>query len=135
MENFEKRNRDFYAVVCRLQREGCPGKRSLSIEAAIRRAINSEAPRFYITREHAFKRLRERRRHRIPPHEKPHRRQMWQELDGALRKRMEARPASDEWVVLDEVLATYRPSGFFITEAYAKRLVYKMMNKRINLDK
>jgi len=59
---------------------------------------------------------------------------MWQELEKVLTERMGNRPLSDEWVVLDEVLATHRPSGFFMSEAYAKKLVYKMLKQPIKTD-
>lgn len=55
-------------------------------------------------------------------------------LKKVLTERMGNRPLADEWVVLDEVLATHRPSGFFMSEAYAKKLVYKMLKQPIKTD-
>lgn len=129
MENFSKRNEDFFNVVCAIQREGAAG-RPVSLPFAVRRAINTPAPSFYLTREHVWKQLRERRR-RLPPGEKPHRRRMWDEIGQALKARLMARPDEEPWVALDHVLANHRPSGFFITEEYARKLVYRMMRKKL----
>ena len=125
MENFNKRNADFLNVVNKIQRDGVAG-RPATVNYAIRTAINTEAPSFYLTREHVWKRLHERRR-RLPPREKPHRRRMWEEIETALRNRLAHHPSEEPWVALDHVLANHRPSGFFITEEYARKLVYRLM--------
>lgn len=129
MENFNKRNEDFLNVVRQIQREGIGG-RPVSVQFAVRKAINTPAPSFYLTREHVWKRLHERRR-RLPPKEKPHRRRMWDEISEAMQTRMAHCPSEEAWVALDYVLACHRPSGFFITEEYARKLVYRMMRKRL----
>ena len=122
-ENFERRNEDFYQAVEKFQRKGCPGRRRLSTGCAVRRAIHSQAPSFYLTREHAWKQRLERRHRRIPPHEKPHRSAMWAELEAALQRRLKQAQGEEPWVALDHVLANYRPSRFFISEDYALKLV------------
>ena len=66
----------------------------------------------YLTREHAWKQLLERRHRRIPPHEKPHRSAMWAELEAALQRRLKQAQGEEPWVALDHVLANYRPSRF-----------------------
>ena len=129
MENFNKRNEDFFNVVCKIQREGVAG-RPVSVHYAVRKAIGREAPAFYPTREHVWKRLHERRR-RLPPKEKPHRRRMWEEIESALKTRIAQHTGEDAWVALDHVLAHHRPSGFFITEEYARKLVYRMMRGKV----
>lgn len=129
MENFQKRNEDFFKVVCRISQEGAAGRRRASIPFAVRKALQEPAPSFYLTREHVWKQLHERQR-RLPPHEKPHRRRMWDEIEGALRQRMRQAPREQPWEALDHVLAHHRPSGFFITEDYARKLVYRMMRNR-----
>lgn len=129
MENIERRNEDFFAAVCRVQQEGTMGRR-LSMPFAVKRALREPAPSFYLTREHVWKRLKERRR-RLPPHEKPHRRRMWEEIEAALRLRMEEHPREDAWEALDYVLECHHPSGFFITEEYAVKLVYRMARGRL----
>lgn len=129
MENFSKRNEDFFNVVNKIQREGVAGK-PVSTHFAVRTAINHPAPSFYLTREHVWKRLQERRR-RLPPKEKPHRRRMWEEIETALKNRMADRPGEEAWVALDHVLTNHRPSGFFITEEYARKLVYRMMRRKL----
>ena len=53
MENFNKRNEDFFNVVCKIQREGVAG-RPVSVHYAVRKAIGREAPSFYLTREHVW---------------------------------------------------------------------------------
>lgn len=129
MENFHKRNEDFFKVVCRISGEGAPGKRHVSMPFAIRKALEQPAPSFYLTREHVWKQLHERRR-RLPPHEKPHRRRMWDEIEAALRQRQQQAPREHPWEALDHVLTHHHPSGFFITEEYARKLVYRMMKTR-----
>lgn len=128
MENIGKRNEDFFAAVCRVQQEGGIGKRRLSLPFAVKKALQQPAPSFYLTREHVWKQLQERRR-RLPPREKPHRRRMWDEIGEALRKRMDEHPREDAWVALEYVLECYRPSGFFITEEYAVKLAYRMARR------
>lgn len=130
-ENFEKRNEDFYQAVTRIQNMGCPGRRRVSVGCAVRRALLSEAPSFYLKREHVWKRLLERRKRRIPPREKPHRAAMWQELERALACRLADKPKENEWEALDHVLAHYRPSRFFLTEEYAVRLVRNIEKKKL----
>lgn len=129
MENFEKRNSDFFAAVCRIQAEGVAGKRGLSLPFAVKKALSQPAPSFYLTREHVWKQLHERKR-RLPPREKPHRRRMWDEIEEALRQRIAGHPREGAWEALDYVLTCHRPSGFFLTEEYAIKLAYRMMRKR-----
>ncbi len=129
MENFEKRNEDFFKLVCRLQAQGCPGKRSTSLQWAVKRALQEPAPSFYLTREHVWKQL-QRRKRRLPPREKPHRRQMWEEIERRLLERLREKPREDAWVALDHVLSETRASSFFLTEEYARRLVYGMLQQR-----
>jgi len=126
MENFQKRNEDFFKVVCRIQREGAAGRRTMSMPFAVKKALQEPAPSFYLTREHVWKQLHERRR-RKPPHEKPHRSRMWDEIEKALRQRMRNAPGEDPWIALDHVLTHHHPSGFFISEEYARKLVYRMV--------
>ena len=97
---------------------------------AVKKALKEPAPKFYLTREHVWKKLLERRRHRVPPKEKPHRRQMWEEIEQALASRLKEKPNEDEWWALDYVLAHHHPSSFFLTEEYARRLVYRQMRHR-----
>lgn len=130
-ENFERRNEDFYRAVEDFQRKGCTGRRRLSRGCAVRRALTSQAPSFYLTREHAWKQLLQRRRSRIPPREKPHRSAMWAELERALKRRLEQVPGEDPWVALDHVLTHYRPSRFFLSEDYALRLVRSIERHRL----
>lgn len=129
MENFQKRNEDFFKVVCRIRREGAAGRRGASMPFAVRMALREPAPSFYLTREHVWKQLRQRR-HRLPPREKPHRRRMWLEIENALQQRLRQAPKEHPWEALDHVLAHHRPSGFFITEEYARKLVYRMMAQK-----
>lgn len=131
MENFEQRNADFLKAVEQWRR--CPsatgGAKSAerrrgsaaSLPFAVKKALTGGAPRFYVTREHAWKMMRERR-HRLPPNEKPHRRAMWNEIADALNERQRAVPRESRWEALDHVLVNHRPSGFFLTEEYALRL-------------
>ena len=128
MEMFDKRNSDFMAVVEKMMREGAVANRPLTMGMAVRKALSGPAPKFYLTREHVWKKLLERRKMRVPPREKPHRRRMWEEIEQALRKRLEERPGESEWWALDHVLAHHRPSGFFITEEYARRLAYRAIH-------
>jgi len=134
MEMFEKRNNDFMAIVERLMKESAARKRPLPVPAAVRKALKEPAPRFYLTREHVWKKLLERRRKRLPPREKPHRRRMWDEIEQALEARRKKHPHEDEWWALDHVLECHRPSGFFLTEDYARRLVYRGIRNRKNAN-
>lgn len=124
-ENYEKRNEDFYKVVTEMQRKGSPGRRRASVGYAIRKALQSEAPSFYLSREHVWRQLHRRKRH-MPPTEKPHRRAMWNEIERALDQRLSERKDEEPWVALDYVLAHHRPSRFFISEAYAIKLVMRL---------
>lgn len=130
MEMFDKRNDDFMAIVNRLMKEGAATKTPLPMGMAVKKALKEPAPKFYLTREHVWKKLLERRRHRVPPKEKPHRRQMWEEIEQALASRLKEKPNEDEWWALDYVLAHHHPSSFFLTEEYARRLVYRQMRHR-----
>lgn len=131
MEKYRERNADIMESVRRWQSRGNSiTGRCLSLEAAVKRALEEGAPRFYLKREHVWKRLHERRHHRVPPHEKPHRRRMWQELEQALEKRQRERPGEGAWEALDYVLEYVRPSGYFITENYALRLVRREMRHK-----
>ncbi len=130
MENYQERNADFLRSVREWQERGrALTGRPLSVRTAVRKALNGGAPRFYITREHVWKKMCERRR-RLPPREKPHRRAMWDEIAMALERRQKDVPCESRWEALDYVLCRHHPSGFFITEPYALRLVYAEMRKR-----
>ena len=87
-ENYEKRNEDFYKVVTEMQRKGSPGHRRASVGYAIRKALQSEAPSFNLSRGNG-------------------------------------REGEEPWVALDYVLSHHRPSRFFISEAYAIKLVMR----------
>jgi hypothetical protein len=130
LENFKKRNEDFYHAVRAIQCHGIAGRRSASLGFAIRCALHSEAASFYITREYAYKQLHARR-HRVPPREKSHRAAMWEEMEREVQRRMALHPDEDEWVALDYVLTCYRPSRFFISEDYAKKLMGRITRQRI----
>ena len=130
MENYQERNADFLKSVQEWQERGkALTGRPLSVRTAVRKALEGGAPRFSITREHVWKKMRERRR-RLPPAEKPHRRAMWEEISQALEERQRQVPGESRWEALDYVLCRHSPSGFFITEPYALRLVYNEMRKR-----
>ena len=92
MENYQERNADFLRSVRQWQERGrALTGRPLSMRTAVRKALYGGAPRFYITREHVWKKMRERRR-RLPPAEKPHRRAMWDEIERALESRQRHMP-------------------------------------------
>ena len=134
MENYQERNADFLRSVRQWQERGrALTGRPLSMRTAVRKALYGGAPRFYITREHVWKKMRERRR-RLPPAEKPHRRAMWDEIERALESRQRHMPDESRWEALDYVLCCHNPSGLFITEPYALRLVYNEMRKRDSND-
>ncbi len=130
MENYEKRNADIVESVLRWQKKGNEfSGRRLSVEAAVRKALEEGAPRFYLTREHVWKRLHERRRC-LPPREKPHRRAMWEEMAAALAERQRQKPGESAWESLDYVLERVKPSSYFITEEYAMKLVKRELGAR-----
>lgn len=132
MEKINERNADILRSVERWQTRGNSATgRKLSLECAVRCALREGAPRFYLKREHVWKRLHERRR-RLPPHEKPHRRKMWQELEQALEQRLQERPGEGAWEALDYVLECVKPSSYFITEHYALKLVQRQMRSKHN---
>lgn len=123
MELRLQRNADFIDRVTRLINRG-PGAVPPSLEAVVRDAISSGAPRFYLTREYAWKQLRLRRNGSLRPRpERPYITAMWAELARALADRVASHPAEEEWVALDHVLACHATSRFFISEAEAMRLV------------
>ena len=127
MENYEERNADFLKSVRRWQEKGREiTGRPFSVGTAVRKALTGGAPRFYLTREHVWKKMRERRQ-RLPPREKPYRRAMWSEIEAALDRRMREAPRESRWEALDYVLTRHSPSGFFISEPYAMRLVYRQI--------
>ncbi len=125
MENYEERNADFLESVQRWQEKGREMTgRPFSVGTAVKKALTGGAPRFYLTREHVWKKMRERR-HRLPPREKSYRRAMWSEIEAALERRQREHPRESRWEALDYVLCHHHPSGFFISEPYALRLVYR----------
>lgn len=131
MEKYRERNADIVESVLRWQTAGDNATgRQLSLEKALKRALDEGAPRFYLTRDHVWKRLNERRRRRVPPHEKPHRRRMWAELEQALDERRKQCPWEGAWESLDYVLEHVRPSGYFITEKYALKLVQRELRRK-----
>lgn len=123
MEYKTQRNEDFLRRFTHIMAERARAGLPLAVTAAVREAIASGAPRFYLTREYALKQLRLRRQGRRPPGERPYIATMWAELDEALAQRMRSRASEDEWVALDAVLVCHSPSRFFISEAEALRLV------------
>ncbi len=129
MENCIRRSRDLYELAVRTFNEGNEGCRHMSWQSAVSRAVNSRAPEFYLDREYALRKLAQRRS-RPNPAEKPHRRRMWEELQEAVDSRRQHHPAEPYWASVDYVLAHYRPSGFFLTERYAFRLVDGIRRKR-----
>lgn len=130
MENYEERNADFLRSVRQWQEKGrAITGRPFSVGTAVKKALTGGAPRFYLTREHVWKKMRERRR-RLPPREKPHRRAMWSEIEAALERRQREAPRESRWEALDYVLNCHHPSGFFISEPYALRLVYEGLKKK-----
>lgn len=130
MENYEERNADFLKSVRQWQEKGRElTGRPFSIGTAVRKALTGGAPRFYLTREHVWKKMRERRR-RLPPREKPYRRAMWSEIEEALATRQRHMPRESRWEALDYVLNCHSPSGFFISEPYARRLVYREIRRK-----
>lgn len=125
MENYQKRNNDFMESVRQWQERGKTlTGRPLSMKTAVRKALNGGAPSFYLTRDHVWKKMRERRKG-LPPAEKPHRKAMWDEIERALAERQKDAPKETRWESLDYVLNCHSPSGYFITERYAMRLAYK----------
>lgn len=125
MEFKKERNEEFIRRVELLLRNP-PAGVPLSLQAAARTVAAAGAPRFYLTREYAWKQLRlRRRRSSPPPAERPYVTAMWAELARALNERMRSHPSEEEWVALDYVLLRVPASRFFISEAEALRLAGK----------
>ncbi len=123
-ESLETRDRDFLRTYSRL-RKRCRGER-LTASQLVKRAVETEAPSYYVTFDYAYRMLRLLRNGRIPRRYSDIKRQQWEEIKNRVdstRKRYRMR---DDSSALSLVLADGRASRFFISPAYALRLLQNL---------
>lgn len=122
--NYEQRNSDFIFAVRRAARR----KLSLGLELKsldlVREALYSPAPRWYLSTEYTWRRLKLLKAGKLPGADSSLRTAMLIELDGHLQRLCASHPEADPYGLLDDILSGHgpRPSRFFIGEEYALRL-------------
>ena len=130
LNDVNRRDRDFLRAVRREAARSYGEGRPLTVRQAVRRAVASPAPSYYVTTEYAWRRLREcgsSRRLR-----RSRREAMWEELGRRIEAELSRRPGEDPYAVLDELLRSGGAPGFFISESRGVSLYFKLLTNGRN---
>lgn len=130
LNDVNRRDRDFLRAVRREAAGSRVQGRPMTVCQAVRRAVSSPAPSYYVTTDYAWRVLRgggaPRRRGR------PARAAMWEDLRRRFEEELSLRPAADAYAVLDELLSRGGAPRFFISESRGVSLYFKLLTKRRN---
>ncbi len=97
---------------------------------AIRRAIKAGRPQYYLSYNRTYTVMLHYVKHGEVPLKSPEQRAMWLEIANAVMRQMEKRRYLSLPQAVARTLATARASRFFISEAYAYKLLYRIMNEK-----
>lgn len=118
------RNKDFLAVCKRIVEES-RGER-LTSRRLVKRAIESNAPSYYVTFDYAYRMLRRMRNGTLPRDYNRIRKRQWEEIMMKVDRVKESYGMRDDATALGMVLAGGRASGFFISHEYGLKLYRKL---------
>lgn len=130
LNDVNRRDRDFLRAVRRETARSLASGVELTTREAVGRALTSPAPSFYLTTEYAWRVLRgqgEPRRLRRSSREA-----MWEALRERYREALGRHPGEDPYAVLDRLLREEQAPGFFISEARALSLYFKLLTTNRN---
>lgn len=124
LKDVNRRDRDFMRAMRREAVRSSGRGRPLTVREAVKRVAASPAPSFYLSTEYAWRVLcRPPRRIR-----RSRRAAMWEALRERFEAEVLAHPGEDPYSVLDRLLREQQAPGFFISEATAMSLYFKLIN-------
>ncbi len=121
----EERDRDLYAAYTRALTSQDKRRGQVSRGALIRQAINSVAPRFYITYEEARRNVKRVMSGRQPRCASPLRIAMYNDLSNLVASYLRRHPSLDFNRALAAVLGEKQAPRFYITERSALLIIYE----------
>lgn len=128
LNNVNRRDRDFLRAVRReAGRRGADG-RPLTVREAVRRAVASPAPSYYVSTDYAWRMVRD---DGAPKRLRRSRKsQMWEELRARYESELARNPGKDPYIVLDQLLKSGNAPRFFIAESSALSLYFKILTNQ-----
>ena len=132
MEYLKNRNHDLEACARRVIGEYRAAGRPLRIADVVRETIESPAPHFYLTYDYAIREVRRYRRNPESFEGKSMRKAQIREIVGhidRIKQASKGRLSDDD--ALTRVLASTKASRFFISEAYAVKIIRKLLFRKI----
>lgn len=96
----------------------------------VRRAINSEAPSFYVSYDYARRMLRRYRRNRLSPAIGGEKRMLWHDIDTQVELMKSTHRFATCGQALAAVLTSCTASRFYISEGYALKLFFQIRRRR-----
>lgn len=128
LQLYKLRNDDFIRR-CRRMTLDAPAGKTQTMRQIVEKVINSEAPRYYVTFEHAYRMLRRWRKGAFAADYDPLKIALWKELADKSDALIKENPALCDYTALGRILAFDKASRFFISPNYAIRLMQKIIHE------
>ncbi len=130
---YQLRNNDFIRM-CRKMTLDAPSTESLTVRRVVEKALDREAPRYYLTFDYAYRMLRRWRKGAVVGGDTIRRKQ-WAELAAKVDALIAKNPALTDYTALGRVLAFDTASRFFISPGYALRLMQRIQHgKKLKIE-
>ena len=130
---YQLRNNDFIRM-CRKMTLDAPSTESLTVRRVVEKALDREAPRYYLTFDYAYRMLRRWRKGTVVGGDTIRRKQ-WAELAAKVDALIAKNPALTDYTALGRVLAFDTASRFFISPGYALRLMQRIQHgKKLKIE-
>ncbi|MBR5436732.1 MAG: hypothetical protein IK120_07685 [Muribaculaceae bacterium] len=132
MEYLKNRNRDLEACARRVIGEYRAAGRKIRLADIVRQSISSPAPHFYLTYDYAIREVRRYRRNPESFEGASMRKAQIREIVGHIDHIERAsRGLLTDDDALTRVLASTKASRFFISEAYAVKIIRKLLFRKM----
>ena len=124
------RDKEFLEAYRKVAAEMLQSKRPFVRREAIKRAIWSGRPLYYLSYNRTYTVMLHYMTHGDVPLKAREQRAMWLEIASVVTQQLQKRPYLSLPQAIARTLATAHASRFFISEAYAYKLLYRIMRER-----
>lgn len=124
------RDKEFLEVYRQVADEMLQSPKPFVRREAIRRAIAAGRPLYYLSYNRTYTVMLHYMAHGDVPLKAREQRAMWLEIASVVMQQMEKRPYLSLPQAIARTLASAHASRFFISEAYAYKLLYRIMRER-----
>lgn len=124
------RDREFLAVYRQVAQEMMQGKEPFVRREAIRRTLERGKPLYYLSYNRTYTVMLHYMSTGDVPLKARQQRAMWLEIGAAVKREMAEHPELTMPQAIARVLATAHASRFYLSEAYAYKLLYRIVHER-----